>query len=171
MYLAGLLADENKITKTQLKKWVKSATWSMLGEYTVAGVAAESKHGFELGLELIESKKEHIAACGWATLGAVATIKDDSELDLKKYKELLKFVEKNIHESQNRVRYTMNGFVITVGSMVKKLNHDAEKTAKAIGKVSVYMGDTACKVPLATEYIKKVKDMDRLGKKKKTARC
>jgi hypothetical protein len=33
------------------------------------------------------------------------------------------------------------------------------------------MGDTACKVPLAVDYIAKVESMKRVGKKRKTAKC
>jgi hypothetical protein len=43
--------------------------------------------------------------------------------------------------------------------------------AKAIGTVSVDMGGTACKVPLATEEIQKAEKKGRTGKKRKTIRC
>src|SRR6478672_8693271 len=45
MYLAGLIADDKKMTKEDLNHWVKNAYWSMLFEYTVPWVAAESNHG------------------------------------------------------------------------------------------------------------------------------
>src|SRR5271166_4363439 len=35
MYLAGLIADDAKMTKKDLQKWVENATWHMVGEYTV----------------------------------------------------------------------------------------------------------------------------------------
>jgi len=37
MYLAGLIADDAKMTKKDLQKWVENATWGMVGEYTVRG--------------------------------------------------------------------------------------------------------------------------------------
>jgi hypothetical protein len=43
--------------------------------------------------------------------------------------------------------------------------------AERIGKVSVDMGGTACKVHLATAYIKKTADKGTIGKKRKSARC
>jgi hypothetical protein len=67
--------------------------------------------------------------------------------------------------------YTMNGFVIAMGSYVKELTDKASKVAATIGKVSVDVGGTACKVPLATAYIKKIKDKGYIGKKRKSARC
>ena len=65
----------------------------------------------------------------------------------------------------------MNGFVISVGAYVKPLLKQAKRVAKTIGTVSVDMGDTACKVPLATEYIEKIEKMGRIGKKRKTIKC
>jgi hypothetical protein len=61
--------------------------------------------------------------------------------------------------------------VIAVGAYVKPLSAKAKRAAKAIGVVSVDMGDTACKVPLATEYIAKIEAAGRVGKKRKTAKC
>lgn len=42
-----------------------------------------------------------------------------------------------------------------------------------IDKVDVYVGKTSCKVPYAVEYIKKLEDKNKIGKKKKkkTVRC
>ena len=171
MYLAALVADGSLMTKAQLKKWAKDAYWSYLSEYTVPWVASESKHGWDLALEWIDSKKENIASSGWATLGNIVMTRPNEELDIKALSKLLKRVEKDIHTSQNRVRYTMNGFVIAIASYVKPLTKEAIKTAKMNGKVEVEMGGTACKVPFAPEYIEKVKARGSLDKKKKTAKC
>src|SRR3712207_3669720 len=62
MYLAGLIADETRMTKDDLRHWAKIASWQMISEYTVACVAAESAHGFELAKEWFESPKENIAS-------------------------------------------------------------------------------------------------------------
>lgn len=171
MYLAGLIADERKISKSDLNKWVNEAPWYMISEYTVPWIASESKYGFELGLEWIASGSENIASSGWATLACYASVTPDNELDLAVYDELLDRVKKNIHNAQNRVRYTMNGFVIAVGSYIKALTGKASEVAQQIGEVHVDMNGTACKVPLATTYIKKVMDKGQLGKKRKTSRC
>ncbi|MCH8128090.1 DNA alkylation repair protein [candidate division KSB1 bacterium] len=171
MYLAGLIADENKISRSDLNKWVKEAYWYMISEYTVAWIAAESSYGMELGLEWIESEKEGIASAGWSTLSNLVSIKPDSDLDIKIFEGLLDRVARNIHNSQNRVRFTMNGFVIAVGTYIASLTNKATAIAEKIGKVEVDMGGTACKVPDAPDYIQKVKDKDRIGKKRKMARC
>jgi 3-methyladenine DNA glycosylase AlkD len=171
MYLAGLIADDLRMTKRDLNRWVKQAKSPTIAEYTVPWVAAEGKHGWELGLEWIESKPEQIAAAGWATISNVLSIKDDAELDLPELKRLLGRVEKTIHNERNRVRYAMNGFVIALGCCVKSLTDAALKTAGKIGKVDVDVGDTSCKVPDAAQYIGKVGQRGTIGKKRKTCKC
>jgi 3-methyladenine DNA glycosylase AlkD len=171
MYLAGMISDDERMTKRDLEKWVKNASWHMVAEYTVAGTAAESPHGWELGLKWIDSKQELIASAGWATLSGVVSITPDEELDLAEIKRLLKRVEQTIHEQPNYVRSTMNCFVIAVGCYVAPLSELAVKAGKKIGTVHVDMGETACKVPSAPEYIQKVKERGTIGKKKKTAKC
>jgi 3-methyladenine DNA glycosylase AlkD len=169
MYLAGMVADGSQMTKTQLNQWAKDASWYFLSEYAVPGVANEHPKAAELATKWIKSKQANVAATGWSTYAGVVATREDDELDLQEIKSLLAQIEKGIDKAPNRVRYTMNGFVISVGGYVKPLAKQAKATAKKIGKVDVEMGGTACKVPLATEYIDKV--LARGGKKRKTIKC
>ena len=52
-----------------------------LSEYTVPWLAVESKYGWDLALEWIESDKEGIASTGWSTLSNQVSILPDEELD------------------------------------------------------------------------------------------
>jgi 3-methyladenine DNA glycosylase AlkD len=171
MYLAGLIADEAKMTKKDLQHWLAKAKSRPLRQWTVPWVAAESNHGLELALEWIESKKEEVAMAGWATLANLVALNEDSELDLDMLAELLERVRKSIHQQPNFVRYTMMSFVIALGSYVRDFTAAAIKAGEEIGKVSVDMGDTSCKVPYAPDYIRKVKERGSIGKKRKTVRC
>ena len=143
----------------------------MLSEFTVPWIAAESNYGYELGLQWIDSDKEHLQAAGWSTLASLVSIKNDDELDMKVLKSLLQRLKKEIHQAANRTRYTMNGFVISVGCYVKDLSNEAKTVALSVGEITVDMGGTACKVPYAPDYIQKAIDKGSLGKKKKMARC
>ncbi|MEZ5024262.1 MAG: DNA alkylation repair protein [Chitinophagales bacterium] len=171
MYLGGLIADEKTISKATLQKWVETAYWSYLSEYAVAWVSAESPYGWELGLEWIENKEENIAAAGWSTLSNIVAMNNDEDLDVKTLSNLLKRAEKEVHRDKNRVSYTMNNFIISVAAYVQPLTEEALIIAKNIGKVKVDMNGTACKVPVAYDYVKKMEKMGRLYKKKKVARC
>lgn len=171
MYLAGLTVDPRTASKEMLRAWARAASWYMIAEYTVAGVAAESPHALELAREWMHSPDEMAATCGWSTYANYITMTADELLDHEEIARLLRQVETTIHEERNRVRYTMNAFVIVVGSSVRALHEEAMKVAEAIGKVHVHMGQTACKVPFAPEYIRKVEAAGKLGVKKKTCIC
>ena len=171
MYLAGLIADDGKMTKKDLHKWAEGAYWHMLAGCTVPWVAAGSPHGWEVALEWIDSKKDTVAAAGWCTLGCIVSMTEDSQLDLPALKKLLQRVEKTVHEHPNRLGYAMNTFVVSVGAYVKPLSDAAIATATRIGKVNCDMGDTSCKVPYAPEYIQKCIARGSLTKKRKTCKC
>ncbi|HWN89344.1 MAG TPA: DNA alkylation repair protein [Chitinophagaceae bacterium] len=171
MYLAGLIADESKMSKKDIQQWAERSTNKGISEYTVAWVAAESEYGWELGMKWIDSPKENIASAGWNTLSGVIAMKPDNELDIALIKRLLQRIVKEIHSAPNRVRYTMNGFVIGVGGYIKELTKDAIDIAKKVGDVYVDMEGTACKVPSAADYIKKIEARGSIGKKKKTVKC
>jgi len=171
MYLAGLMADETKITKDQLNEWVEMAYWSYLNEFAVPWVASETKHGFELGQKWMQSDKETIAAAGWATLSSYAAVMPDEELDIERYSQLLDHIAKEIHSAPNRVKQTMNAFVIAIGTHIKDLTDKSLAIAAQIAKVHVDMNGTACKVPDAVEYINKVMTAGKIGNKRKMARC
>ena len=170
-YLAGLISDDMRMTRDDLRKWVKTANCGAIGECTVAWVAAGSPHGWELGREWIDNSDERIAAAGWSALGSLVGIKPDSELDVAALEQLVERVESGIHQAPNKVRYTMNGFLIAVGTYVQPLTERAKRAGEKIGTVMVDMGDTACKVPFAPDYIRKVEQRGAIGKKRKTAKC
>ena len=90
MYLAGMVARGDAMTKTQLKGWARKADWQMIAEYTVPWVASESKHGRALAMEWIGSKKEHVASAGWNTYAALVTTQADGDLDVAETRGLLK---------------------------------------------------------------------------------
>ncbi|MBD1395376.1 DNA alkylation repair protein [Mucilaginibacter glaciei] len=172
MYLAGLIADDEQMTNADLQLWVEQASSTNIGEYTVPWVAAGGRYGFELGLAWIDSPFEHTAASGWATLNNLVALKPDDELDMDELRKLVARVEQQIHSAAGRVAYMMNAFMIGVGSYVAPLADEAMATANSIGPIIVDMNGTACKVPVATEYIMKVWDKrGGVAPKKKDVKC
>jgi hypothetical protein len=170
MYLAGMVAKGSLMTRGELTSWAQGAAgMSMVAEHTVPWVTVESAAGRELAMEWMRSKE--LAPSGWCTYsGLVATLPDEA-LDLKEVERLLGVVVTEIDAAANRERYTMNGFVISVGTYVAPLLGAAKAAAKQLGDVSVDVGKTACEVPVAEAYIAKVEGMGRVGLKRKTIRC
>ena len=76
MYLAGMIAEPEKMSVKDLQDWVKQANACVLYETTVAGIAAESKHGMTLAKKWIESKDADIASAGWATLSHLVSVNE-----------------------------------------------------------------------------------------------
>lgn len=170
-YLAGLIADEQRMTADDLRNWATTSNCASLSQSTVAWVAAESAHGHLLAREWIESENERVASSGWSTLSGLVALKPDDKLDIDELRTLLQRVENSIHLAPNDVRYCMNNFVICVGCYVPSLMQEAVSVGTRIGNVTVDMGNTACKVPFAPDYIAKVEARGTLGKKRKTVRC
>lgn len=170
MYLAGLVADDVRMTKEDLRRWARTASAPLAGS-TVAWVASGSPHAREIALEWIDTENDLVAVAGWSTLACCVATRPDADLDLAELKRLLKRVRDTIHTAPDRVRYHMNGFVIAVGCYVKALTSLAKETGERIGRVQVDMGNTACQVPFAPDYIRKVELRGTIGRKRQTAKC
>lgn len=170
-YLAGMIADGRQMTKAQLDGWAKSASWDMISGTTVPWVASEHPEGAALALKWIASKNEQTARAGWNALGALAATRPDAELPLKEFARLLERMPRDLPKAIDGVRYTMNNFIIACGTYLAPLGDKAIATARALGKVQVDMGDTACKVPDAESYIVKARRGAAVAPKRKTVRC
>ncbi|NML23409.1 DNA alkylation repair protein [Pseudoflavitalea sp. G-6-1-2] len=171
MYLAGLMANGAKMTEKELQHWVNNANSPSLSEYTVPWVTAENPKGWAIALKWIDSKKELVAAAGWNTLSGILSLRPDAELDIENIRRLMDRVKDEIQTAPNRVKYTMNGFIIAAGSYVAALTAESIQLGRMIGVISVDMNGTACKVPFSPDYILKVKEKGVIGKKKKTVKC
>ena len=170
MYLAGLIADDAQMTKKDLQRWAEKAC-GPLATFTVAWVAAGSRHAWEIGRHWIDSDNDIVGSAGWAALGGLVALKPDAELDVAALKALLQRVEKTIHRAPNESRSSMNRFIISVGGYVSPLTQFAKQVGERIGKVTVDMGETDCQVPFAPDYIAKMEKRGVIGKKRKTVKC
>src|SRR5687768_4795601 len=130
MYLAGLIADDARMTREDLQRWVDGAYSHAISGFTVAWVASGSPHGWEMALEWIDSPRESTAVAGWSSLASLVGTRRDSELDMAALTRLIERVRATIHDQPDRVRYAMNGFLIAAGTYVPALTELALKTAE-----------------------------------------
>lgn len=168
-YLAHYIVDPNKITKEILDQWINEADSYTLSEFAISPLASESPVALECIHDWMKQDEEHVKAASYAVYCNYISITSNEILDYNEIRYLLDIIKETIHNEKNRVRYTMNEFVICVGSYIPELTELALDTAEKIGKVQVPMGKTSCKVPNAVESITKIKKMNRLGKKRKKA--
>lgn len=170
-YLAGLTINPKEVTKEELLHWAETANCTAINEAIVASLAAETSYATELAKTWMASGEERLEDTGWSCYANYLSLAPNEEINENEVLALLEQVEKTIHDAKNSVKYTMNQFVICVGTYYPPLLEKAISVSKNIGQVQVDMGDTSCKVPLAMDYIEKVIEKDRVGKKRKRAIC
>ncbi|HVK59450.1 MAG TPA: DNA alkylation repair protein [Candidatus Kapabacteria bacterium] len=171
MYLAGLVADDARMTKGDLQSWVNKAYGAAIPGTTVASVAAGNPHGYALALKWVDSPKTHVAVAGWATLSAIVSVTNDADLNIAEIKRLIMRAKKEMAAAPDLVRYQMNSFIIAVGCYIKALTDFAIETAERIGPVTANLGNNSCQIPYAPDYIRKVQARGTIGKKRKSAKC
>lgn len=158
MYLAGLVADDQAMSKDDLRHWAAAARSAPISLYTVPWVAAQGLHGRELALEWIDSDQPGIAIAGWATLSGLVALTDDAGLDLDELRALMQ-----------RVRTTICGQSPAVsGAMLRGRCRQLCAALDADGAGSQRRPAAACRrIGRSTETQKR----GAIGKKRKTVKC
>lgn len=162
--LATLIADPLGLTDKQAEAWVKGYDNYGLAEM-FGRLVAKSPLALKKAEKWHKAKDEWVASTGWRMIAQLAI--DNQQLPDEYFEPFLELIASGIHQQKNRVRYEMNGALITIGLRNDKLEKKAISVAKKIGKVEVDHGETGCKTPDAVEYIAKA-----LGyRHKKTAKA
>ncbi|MCB1123432.1 MAG: DNA alkylation repair protein [Verrucomicrobiae bacterium] len=170
-YFAALAVEADFMSRTNLRKWARQADWHMLSEYGVAQLISESPHGWTLGIEFIESLKENVACCGWATLGSWLSFRPDKEIEVDQVKALLAKLESTIESKPNRLRFTMCNFVVAAGAFVPEMTKVCLAICKRLRNLEIEPVKKGCSVPEIVEDLSKIQTMGRIGKKRKRGRC
>jgi 3-methyladenine DNA glycosylase AlkD len=165
--LAGKILDAGKVTAKQLDAWLRAVDNHVLST-ALAEVAAASAAGRKTARKWMAAKKEWPAATGWMALARIAST-DDAPAGAE-CKKLLADIERRIHDSPNRVKYSMNTAMIAIGSYVPGMEKEALRVADRIGQVEVDHGLTNCKTPLAAPYIRKAAAHHRAKLAKRSAK-
>jgi 3-methyladenine DNA glycosylase AlkD len=162
--LATMIADPQRADSSHLDNWMNDSSNYVVVDALCAYI---SKTAFvrEKGEQWIQSDGEWIASAGWILLGYLAL--HDENLPDDFFEKFLAVIERDIHNSKNRVRYAMNNAVIQIGVRNAALEQKAVAAAKRIGEVDVDHGETNCKTPDAASYIIKAREYQ--DKKKATA--
>ena len=152
--LATMIADAKKIDGETLDAWASGLDNYIETGY-LAGLAAKSPAAREMMERWIESDGEWIASAGWTVLSHLVMAGEIPDAEGEAW---LQRIERDLHDSKNRVRHQMNGVLIALGGSRPALREKALAAAGRIGKVKVDHGDTGCETPDAAGYIKKMVD-------------
>jgi 3-methyladenine DNA glycosylase AlkD len=156
--LAGMIADPKRLDARTLDAWVTGLR-NYVETNALGDLVAQSPHARETMARWIASDEEWTAAAGWRILAQVA-MKDDALPD-EYFERFLSTIERDIDESQNRVRHEMNNALIAIGIRNPALEEKACAAAARIGKVEVDHGETGCKTLDAAGYIRKAVERKR----------
>lgn len=158
--LAAKVADASALTGPELDRWLP-AVRNYCAAMSFAAIAAQSPAAPKRIEKWITSRDEYTLACAYDTLGAI--LKNDAAAKPARQtfsdaflSGVIDRIEKHIHASPNRARYSMNGALIGIGGWRPTLRAKALAAAKKIGRVEVDHGDTDCKTPDAVPYIEKM---------------
>ena len=160
--LAGMIADPQRLDAVTLDAWVQGLR-SHVEADTLGGLAAKAPQARETMARWMAADAEWAASAGWRILAYVAM--DGEGLPDEYFERFLATIERDLHDSPNRVRHEMNSALIAIGIRNPALQRKAEAAAARIGKVEVDHGETDCKTPEAIGYIRKT--VERQEKKKK----
>jgi 3-methyladenine DNA glycosylase AlkD len=160
--LAGMIADPKRLDPGTLDAWARGLR-SYVETDALGSLAAQAPHARETMARWMASDAEWVASAGWRILAHVA--RDEDGLPDEYFERFLATIERDIHDSPNRVRHEMNSALIAIGIRNPALQEKAEAAAARIGKVEVDHGETGCTTPEAIGYIRKT--VARKEKKKK----
>ncbi|MBC1429739.1 DNA alkylation repair protein [Listeria seeligeri] len=151
IYLGLLAVDPNKLDVAQIEKWDVAfrETWTML-TFGLASVVSKRDDALTFARKWIKSDYDLTKSMGWQ-------IFTNHINDLPEAAELLALAKETLQSETNRTRYSMNSYIIACGIYKDELYKKALDAAKAVGKVQVDLGKTACKVPDALSYIEKAR--------------
>jgi 3-methyladenine DNA glycosylase AlkD len=154
-WLATMIADPGEIDSREADDWAKDSQHhgDGMGSF-LADLVARSECADEKMRAWTKAKDEFTRAAGYYLLASRVKNGDETLSD-KACARFLSTIEREIHGSPNRARYSMNTALIAIGTYRRALTAEALRAAKRIGKVDVDHGNTECKTPDAAPYIKK----------------
>lgn len=150
--LATMVADPQQCKARLLDAWLRDVDNYILAG-ALASLAASSPIARRCAQRWRARKNEWAAATGWnivAELCVQGGVFTDGELET-----YLREIAEHIRAAPNRTRHSMNNALIAIGLCNDSMEKKALAAAKRIGKVEVDHGQTSCKTPDATAYIKK----------------
>lgn len=167
MYMSQWMVNADELTREELESILNSTNYYMIIDNVVASIAAKNKDlAFDCLHHWIHHTQKQYRQAAYSLFTLIVMSYDNQLIDLDFVMNTLIYIKNNIHQEENRVKYSMNSFLISCGIYLKEFTELAKEIGKHVGKVDVYMGQTYCKVPDAVSYINKVEKMNQIGIKR-----
>ena len=167
--LGFLVADPAKLDIATVEGWLSKAAWPM-DTYYLGLLLSRSTIWLSCMTRWMAQSDEWVQSAGYCLL-AQRLKEDPDSISDDLARNTLKTIAADIGRAKNRARYSMNTALIAIGTYKPTLRDVALAVAERIGPVDVDHGDTDCKTPVASEYIRKAgAHADRMALKKQATR-
>lgn len=168
MYMAKWMVDPYQLTIDDLESLLDRSEYYVIIDNVVASLTARNKNiSWHAIYKWIDHENHRYRQAAYSVLSYILSNYDNSDIDISFVRDRLLHAKDVIHKEANRVRYSMNSFIISAGGYLKELTDLSIDVANEIGEVKVFMGETSCKVPFAPEYIKNMISRGSTSKKRK----
>ena len=168
IYLSQWIVNPKKLSINDYEKILDSTNYYLVIESVIAPLVAKNTDlSFDCLYKWIDSDKHRYRQAAYSLLSIILGSYDNELIDMDYITKRLEYVENNIQKEENRVRYTMNNFVMAAGISLPAFTQIAIDVSLNAGKVYVDMGKTACNVPVAHKYIKHAESINKIGIKRK----
>ena len=130
--LAGLIAETEKLTESQMGKWVKDFdSWDVVDQ-VCGNLFDKTKFAYKKVFEFSERKEEFVKRTAFTLMAALAV--HDKEMSDRDFVKFFPLIKKASTDERNFVKKAVNWALRQIGKRNKKLNVQAIKVAKEIQK-------------------------------------
>lgn len=166
LYLSQWIVDVNELSLDDIVSVIDHTNYYVILENVIPNIII---HDVGLTREFIRrylrSDSPRYRQISYSLYGLLVSYY--TNLDLAKIEKEIKYIETHIQEEENRVKYTMNSFLISIGVYIEEYSEQVLALGRTIGTIKVDMGKTSCKVPSIITYIEKNIERNKIGVKKK----
>lgn len=168
IYMSQWIVDSSELDMNDITRLIDTTSYYMILDTVIPSLVVKNKVlTWEILPILLHHENGFYRQVGYSLYSYILGMYPNEEIDETHVLNELNHIHNVIHEEENRVKYNMNGFLISAGIYNSNFTDLVISLSKEIGKVKVYMGNTSCKTPYAPDYIEKVKSMNRIGTKRK----
>lgn len=168
IYLSSWFLDMKQLELSDILYMIDLTNYYLILEYVLPSIMIKDLDFSILFIKkYIDSEFPKLRQVSYSLYGLYVSVVDDASLDMKHILDTLNHIKVELKHEFNRVKYTMNNFLIASGVYIKGLQELVLDISFEIGEFSVDMGKTACKIPSVETYIQKNRDRNKIGVKRK----
>jgi len=131
--LAGMIDVPEKVTETQLERWVKDFdSWDVCDQ-CCSNLFDKTKFAHKKAIEWSKRREEFVKRAGFVLMATLAV--HDKEADNQKFMRFLPIIKREATDERNFVKKAVNWALRQIGKRNSALNKIAIQTAKKIQKI------------------------------------